>query len=72
MIAAATHPVLSGPAIERLKAADFEEVIVTNTLPIPEERRFDCSDRAVDRPADRPGHPRGLRGRLRDQPFDGQ
>ena len=41
VIAAATHPVLSGPATDRLKAADFEEVIVTNTLPIPEERRFD-------------------------------
>jgi ribose-phosphate pyrophosphokinase len=39
--AAATHPVLSGPAIDRLKAAEFEEVIVTDTLPIPEERRFD-------------------------------
>ncbi|HET9779323.1 MAG TPA: ribose-phosphate diphosphokinase, partial [Propionibacteriaceae bacterium] len=33
VIAAATHPVLSGPAIDRLKATDFEEVIVTNTLP---------------------------------------
>jgi len=41
VIAAATHPVLSGPATDRLKAADFEQVIVTNTLPIPEERRFD-------------------------------
>jgi len=41
VIAAATHPVLSGPAIERLKAAEFEEVIVTNTLPIPPERRFE-------------------------------
>jgi ribose-phosphate pyrophosphokinase len=41
VIAAATHPVLSGPAIDRLKATEFEEVIVTNTLPIPEERRFD-------------------------------
>jgi ribose-phosphate pyrophosphokinase len=41
VIAAATHPVLSGPAIERLKASAFEEVIVTNTLPIPPERRFD-------------------------------
>ena len=40
VIAAATHPVLSGPAIDRLKAAEFEEVIVTDTLPIPEERRF--------------------------------
>jgi ribose-phosphate pyrophosphokinase len=41
VIAAATHPVLSGPAVDRLKATDFEEVVVTNTLPIPEERRFD-------------------------------
>ncbi len=40
VIAAATHAVLSGPAVERLTAAGFEEVIVTNTLPIPEERRF--------------------------------
>ncbi len=41
VIAAATHPVLSGPAIERLRASAFEEVIVTNTLPIPPERHFD-------------------------------
>lgn len=34
VIAAATHPVLSGPAAERLNASAFEEVIVTNTLPI--------------------------------------
>ncbi|MCW2811455.1 MAG: prs [Friedmanniella sp.] len=41
VIAAATHAVLSGPAVDRLKASAFEEVIVTNTLPIPEERRFE-------------------------------
>ncbi len=41
VIAAATHPVLSGPAVERLKATGFEEIIVTNTLPIPPERRFE-------------------------------
>ena len=41
VIAAATHPVLSGPAVERLQQSAFEEVIVTNTLPIPVERRFD-------------------------------
>jgi ribose-phosphate pyrophosphokinase len=41
VIAAATHAVLSGPAVERLTASAFEEVIVTNTLPIPDERRFD-------------------------------
>jgi ribose-phosphate pyrophosphokinase len=41
VIAAATHPVLSGPAVDRLKASPIEKVIVTNTLPIPVERRFD-------------------------------
>lgn len=37
VIAAATHPILSGPAARRLNEAPFEEVIVTNTLPIPDE-----------------------------------
>jgi ribose-phosphate pyrophosphokinase len=41
VIAAATHPVLSGPAVERLKASPIEELIVTNTLPIPPERRYE-------------------------------
>jgi ribose-phosphate pyrophosphokinase len=40
VIAAATHAVLSGPAIQRLTDTGFEEVIITNTLPIPPERRF--------------------------------
>lgn len=38
--ACATHPVCSGPAFDRLSGGDFEEVIVTNTIPIPEEKRF--------------------------------
>ena len=42
VLVAATHAVLSGPAVDRLKnSAGVKEVIVTNTLPIPEERRFD-------------------------------
>ena len=41
VIAATTHPVLSGPAIERLAASRIEEVIVTNTLPISPERHYD-------------------------------
>jgi len=41
VIAAATHAVLSGPAVERLKASAIQEIIVTNTLPIPDEHRFD-------------------------------
>jgi ribose-phosphate pyrophosphokinase len=35
---AATHPVLSGDAMDRLKKADVEEVIVTDTVPIPAEK----------------------------------
>lgn len=36
-----THPVLSGPAIERLKAAPIEEVVVTNTIPLRETQKLD-------------------------------
>src|SRR3954469_140333 len=36
VIVAATHAVLSGPAVDRLKNSGISEVIVTNTLPIPE------------------------------------
>ena len=36
-----THPVLSGPAVERLKASPLRKVVVTNTLPVPPERDFD-------------------------------
>jgi len=35
--AIATHGVLSPPAVDRIKNAPLEEVVVTNTLPIPEE-----------------------------------
>lgn len=38
---ATTHPVFSGPAIDRLVKAGFKEVVVTNTIPLPEEKRFD-------------------------------
>jgi ribose-phosphate pyrophosphokinase len=39
---AATHGVLSGPAVDRLKNAPIRRVVVTNTLPIPDEKRFDA------------------------------
>jgi len=32
-----THPVFSGPAIERMAAAPFKEIIVTNTIPVKEK-----------------------------------
>ena len=35
VIACATHPVLSGPACDRLAAGPIERVVVTNTLPLP-------------------------------------
>jgi len=39
---AATHGVLSGPAVDRLKNAPVRQVVVTNTLPIPDDKRFDA------------------------------
>jgi len=39
--ACATHAVFSPPAIERLSSGLLEEVIVTNTIPVPEEHRFE-------------------------------
>lgn len=36
----ATHALLSGSAVEKLSAAPIEEFVVTNTIHIPEERRF--------------------------------
>ncbi|EFA73598.1 phosphoribosylpyrophosphate synthetase [Cylindrospermopsis raciborskii CENA303] len=38
--ACATHAVFSPPAIERLSSGLFEEVIVTNTIPIPQSDQF--------------------------------
>jgi len=39
--AMATHAVLSDPALDRLKASAISRVVVTNTLPLPPERRID-------------------------------
>jgi ribose-phosphate pyrophosphokinase len=41
VLVTATHGVFSGPAMDRLKNSRISEVIVTNTLPISEEKRFD-------------------------------
>jgi len=38
---AATHGLLSGPAVDRLKNGPIREVIVTNTVPISDDKRFD-------------------------------
>jgi ribose-phosphate pyrophosphokinase len=41
VVVAATHAVLSGPAVDRLKNSRISEVIVTDTLPIAEDQMFD-------------------------------
>lgn len=37
--ACCTHPVLSGPAIERIQNSKIKELVVTNTIAIPEEKK---------------------------------
>lgn len=39
--ACCTHPVLSGPAIDRLKESPLKEVVVLNTINLPEDKKFD-------------------------------
>ena len=41
IFAFATHALLSGPAVERLRASPIEEVTVTNTIRIPDEKQFE-------------------------------
>ncbi|WP_275887130.1 ribose-phosphate diphosphokinase [Nocardioides houyundeii] len=41
VIIAATHAILSDPAIDRLKNCVASEIVVTNTLPIPDDKQFD-------------------------------
>ena len=38
--AAATHPLLSGPAVERLQNSPLKEVVVANTVHVPDAKRF--------------------------------
>ncbi len=39
--AAATHGILVGDAIEKIKKSPIKELVVTNTVPVPEEKRID-------------------------------
>lgn len=39
--AACTHPVFSGPAIQRIASCSVKEVVVTDTIPIPPSKRID-------------------------------
>lgn len=39
--ACATHPILSGSAAERIELSSIEELVVTNSLPLPPEKKID-------------------------------
>src|SRR5207245_319274 len=39
ILACGIHPVLSGPAIDRIKASPIEEIVVTNSIPIAADKR---------------------------------
>ncbi|PLR93304.1 ribose-phosphate diphosphokinase [Bacillus sp. T33-2] len=41
VLACCTHPVLSGPAIERIQNSKIKELVVTNSILLPEEKRID-------------------------------
>ncbi|WP_100332736.1 ribose-phosphate diphosphokinase [Bacillus xiapuensis] len=39
--ASCTHPVLSGPAIERIQNSNIKELVITNSIALPEEKKTD-------------------------------
>src|SRR5881296_1947790 len=39
--ACATHALLSGPAVQRISGSAIQELVVTNTIPLPPEKRVD-------------------------------
>ena len=39
--ACATHPVLSGPAIERIEKSPIKQLVVTDSIQLPEEKQID-------------------------------
>src|SRR5574342_889056 len=39
--ACCTHPVLSGPAIERIQNSNIKELVITNSIALPEEKKID-------------------------------
>ena len=44
VVAATTHGLFSGPAIDRIKNSPIERLVVTNTLPIPPEKQLEIFD----------------------------
>jgi ribose-phosphate pyrophosphokinase len=40
VLACGVHPVLSGPAIKRISGSDLEELVITNSIPLPPEKQL--------------------------------
>jgi ribose-phosphate pyrophosphokinase len=40
LYASAVHGVLSGPAVQRLQEAEFKEIVLTDTIPLPPEKHL--------------------------------
>ncbi len=40
ILACGVHPVLSGPAIDRIQRSPLEETVVTNSIPVPSHKRI--------------------------------
>jgi ribose-phosphate pyrophosphokinase len=47
VFACCTHPVLSGQALEKIEASGISELVVTDTIPIPDHKRSLCSKLSV-------------------------
>src|SRR5699024_7329275 len=39
--ACCTHPVLSGPAIDRINESEIKELVITNSIPLPEDKHIE-------------------------------
>jgi len=67
--ACATHPVLSGPAVERIASSDIQQVVVTNSHPVAGRRHEVLEDQGALRGAiARASHTVDTRGRIRQHP----
>ncbi len=40
IIACGVHPVLSGPAVDRIRSSPLEELVITNSIPVPGQKRL--------------------------------
>jgi ribose-phosphate pyrophosphokinase len=62
-----THPVFSGPAVERIRASQIDEVVITNTIPLSDAARGLPEDPAAERGLPvRRDHPPHQRRRVGD------